>query len=106
MPTIQGIVNPAGTKIRQQGAFTVVSKSATRLIIRVQGQNLMRAFVLATPWRNDGDIGPTGISASPDPQNTRRSATLFLRGRGNGELQMKCHPLLERKRHRRTVVGR
>lgn len=70
MPTIQGIVNPAGTKIRQQGAFTVVSKSATRLIIRVQGQNLMRAFVLATPWRNDGDIGPTGISASPDPQNT------------------------------------
>ena len=70
MPTIQGIVNPAGTKIRQQGAFNVVSKSATRLVVQVPGQNLMRAFVLGTPWRNDGDIGPVGISASPNPQAT------------------------------------
>ena len=70
MPTIQGIVDPAGTKVRQQGAFAVVSKSATHLVVRVPGQNLMRAFVLATPWRNDGDIGPTGISASPNPQAT------------------------------------
>lgn len=72
MPTIQGIVDPAGTKVRQQGTFTVISKSAAQLIVRVQGQNLMRAFVLATPWRNDGDIGPTGISASPNPQNTEQ----------------------------------
>lgn len=70
MPTIQGIVDQAGVKVRQQGAFTVISKTATHLTIRVQGQNLMRAFVLATPWRNDGDIGPTGISASPNPTNT------------------------------------
>lgn len=70
MSTIQGIVDPAGVKIRQQGAFTVVSKSATQLIVRVQGQNLMRAFVLAIPWRNDADIGLTGISASPNPNAT------------------------------------
>lgn len=70
MPTIQGLVDPAGTKVRQQGAFTVVSKTASHLTVRVQGQNLMRAFVLATPWRNDGDIGlaNAGIAASPNPQ--------------------------------------
>lgn len=33
MPTIQGIVNPAGAKVRQQGAFNVVSKSATHLVV-------------------------------------------------------------------------
>ena len=70
MPTVQGLVNPAGTIVRRQGQFTVVSKSATTLIVRMPGQVLTRAFVLATPWRNDGDIGPSGISASPNPKAT------------------------------------
>lgn len=69
MPTIQGLVDPAGAKVRQQGVFAVVSKSPTRLVVRVPGQVLTKAFVLATPWRHDGDIGPanTGIAASPNP---------------------------------------
>jgi hypothetical protein len=69
MPTIQGLVDYAGKKIRQQGAFMVVNKSPTNLIVRVPGQVLTRAFVLATPWRDDGDIGVanTGIAASPNP---------------------------------------
>ena len=33
-------------------------------------QTLSRAFVLGTPWRADGDIGQTGISASPNPRAT------------------------------------
>ena len=70
MPTVQGLVDPAGTIVRRQGAFAVVSKSATQLVVRMPNQNLGRAFVLATPWRADGDIGQTGISASPNPPAT------------------------------------
>lgn len=67
MPTVQGLVSPTGIIVRRQGQFTVVSKSATTLVVRMAGQVLTRAFVLATPWRNDGDVGPKGIAASPNP---------------------------------------
>ena len=68
MPTVQGLVDPKGNIVRRQGQFAVVSKSATQLIVRMPNQNLNRAFVLGTPWRNDGDIGQTGIAASPNPR--------------------------------------
>lgn len=69
MATVQGVVSPAGVIVRRQGQFTVVSRSTTTLVIKMPGQNLRKAFVLATPWRDDGDIGPTEISASPNPLN-------------------------------------
>jgi hypothetical protein len=67
MATIQGIVDINGTIIRRQGLFSVVSKSSTTLVVRVPNRNLMNAFVLATPWRNDTDIGAAGVAASPNP---------------------------------------
>lgn len=69
MAVYQGIVAPNGTVVRRQGQFTVVSKTGDRLVVRFPGDNVTKAFVLATPWRNDGDIGRPGIAASPDPQN-------------------------------------
>ena len=72
MPVIQGIVNPTGAVVRKKGQFQVISKSATILEIEITGQNVTRAFVLATPWRNDGDIGPAGVTASPKPGTTDR----------------------------------
>ncbi|HKV09314.1 MAG TPA: hypothetical protein VJ725_14315 [Thermoanaerobaculia bacterium] len=67
MPVIQGLVSPTGTVIRRRGQFQVIAKSATILEVEITGQNVTRAFVLATPWRNDGDIGPAPVSASPKP---------------------------------------
>lgn len=65
MPVIQGLVSPTGTVVRKKGQFQVISKSATILEVEITGQNVTKAFVLATPWRNDGDIGPAGVTASP-----------------------------------------
>lgn len=67
MAIVQGIVDPKGVVVRARGTFTVLSKTSNVLRIRVVGQKTARAFVLATPWRADGDIGPDCVSASPDP---------------------------------------
>ncbi len=68
MAIVQGIVDAGGAVVRARGVFTVVSKIGGLLRIKVAGQNTARAFVLATPWRSDGDIGPEGVTASPDPK--------------------------------------
>jgi hypothetical protein len=72
MPVVSGLVAPNGTIVRRRGNLVVVSKSATVLDVQVPGANIARAFVLATPWRNDGDIGPAGVSASPKPGQPSR----------------------------------
>jgi hypothetical protein len=67
MAIVQGIVDPKGNVVRAQGNFKVLSKSHDVLRIEVSKQKTAKAFVLATPWRGDADIGPEGVSASPDP---------------------------------------
>ncbi|MFO1495112.1 MAG: hypothetical protein U1F26_10690 [Lysobacterales bacterium] len=67
MAVYQGIVDPAGRIVRNKGTFKVLSKTAQTLRIEFTGQKVAKAYVLATPWRADGDIGPDGVSASPDP---------------------------------------
>lgn len=71
MPTIQGLVDPDGAILRMEGTFSVVSKSPTQLVIRIPGEDLGKAFVLSTPWREGWDIAAVGIAASPgrhDPE--------------------------------------
>lgn len=67
MAIVQGIVDPGGAVIRAKGKFKVLSKANNQLRIEVTGQRTAKAIVLATPWRNDGDIGAAAVSASPDP---------------------------------------
>ncbi len=70
MAIVKGIVDPAGNVVRSSGSFKVLSKANDTLRIQVVGQQTAKAFVLATPWRKDGDIGPASVSASPDPQKS------------------------------------
>ncbi|MBL8293677.1 MAG: hypothetical protein JNN08_17660 [Bryobacterales bacterium] len=71
MPVVQGIVAPNGVVVRADGDFEVLSKGTSKLRIQVTGQQATTAFVLATAWRDDGDIGSSNaaISASPDPKS-------------------------------------
>jgi hypothetical protein len=73
MAIVQGLVDYAGNVIRAKGSFTVVSKTGDVLRIEVTGQDVSKAFVLATPWRQDGDIGlgNAQVSASPDPRKPK-----------------------------------
>lgn len=70
MAIVKGIVDPAGNVVRFSGSFKVLSKNNNTLRIQILGQQTATAFVLAIPWRKDGDIGPEGVSASPDPQKS------------------------------------
>lgn len=67
MAVYQGIVDPSGRIVRNKGNFKVLAKAGNSVRIEFIGQKVAKAFVLATPWRADGDIGPEGVSASPDP---------------------------------------
>ncbi len=67
MSIVQGLVDPVGNIVRSRGRFKVVSKTGGILRIQVTGQRTAKAIVQATPWRADADIGPTGVTASPDP---------------------------------------
>lgn len=69
MAIVKGIVGPNGNIVRSSGRFRVLSTSKDTPRIQVIDQRTAKAFVLATLWRNDGDIGSSGVSASPDPQN-------------------------------------
>lgn len=69
MAIVQGIVDSTGKVIRAKGKFKVLSKAKGLLRVEVTGQRTAKAFVLATPWRNDGDMAPEGVSASPDPKD-------------------------------------
>lgn len=72
MAIVQGIVGPGGNVVRAKGAFRVLSKTNGVLRIEITGQNTARAFVQATPWRNDTDIGQAAsVTASPDPRASR-----------------------------------
>lgn len=70
MPVIEGLIDSAGNVIRGRGDFRVVRKTPTLLEIEFPGEDTSSAFVLATTWRDDGDIGTykAAISASPSPE--------------------------------------
>lgn len=64
MALIQGVVDRAGTVIRRQGNFNVVSAFPGQITIEVPGQTLGNDFILATPWSNIGDaLGGSHIAA-------------------------------------------
>ena len=69
MPVIEGLVDNQGNVVRSRGNFQVVSKANGILEVEYPGEDVSQAFVLATAWRNDGDIGTANaaISVSPKP---------------------------------------
>ena len=69
MPVIEGLVDNQGNVVRMRGVFQVVSKGGGILEVEYPGQDVSTAFVLATAWRNDGDIGTANaaIAVSPRP---------------------------------------
>ncbi len=67
MPVIEGLVDSAGNVVRARGSFRVVRKTPTKLEIEFPAQDMARAFVLATTWRDDGDIGTYKASISVSP---------------------------------------
>lgn len=63
MSVFQGVIDGAGGVVRRQGNFTV-SMVSGQFTIEVLGQNLDRAFILATPWAKVGDaLGGSYIDA-------------------------------------------
>ena len=65
MAVVQGIVDYQGNVVRAQGNFKVRLRSGDVLRIEVTGQKTATAFVLATPWRTNTDMGAVGVTAAP-----------------------------------------
>ena len=64
MALIQGVVDKAGTIVRRQGNFNVLTAFPGLITIEVPGQTLDNDFILATPWSNVGDaLGGSHIAA-------------------------------------------
>jgi len=72
MAVISGIVDPDGVIVRKKGDFKVASKTTTLLEVDFKGLNVSKAFLTATPWRGDSDIGPAALATSPRPGKVTR----------------------------------
>lgn len=57
MPVLEALIDPQGRVLRSRGNLKVLRKLPDRMDVECPGQDVSRAFVLATAWRPDGDIG-------------------------------------------------
>ncbi|HUP25803.1 MAG TPA: hypothetical protein VNB06_23040 [Thermoanaerobaculia bacterium] len=69
MPILEALVDPVGRILRSRGNLRVLRKMPDRMDVVCPGQDVSRAFVLATAWRPDGGIGLADamVAVSPVP---------------------------------------
>ena len=69
MPIIEALIDPYGRVVRHRGNVRILRKLQDRMEVECPGQDVSRAFVLATPWRPDGDhvAADAAIAVTPRP---------------------------------------